>query len=332
MFTIELINTKIKEKTNYSIIYQPKKYLDKLDYKITIKSKKNIQIQFQIYANFIDWIEFIYNDSDNLIKSVKFDYLSNHGTLVSNIIGNTNYLTIHFKPIDMCTRIILKHINPIIIINYNHINWNNIFIINLPRRTDRKIQMEKKLLDAKINTFEFIQAYDGENIDIINQFNQVKKNPLNNIVTSGHFACLLSHIKAIKLAKIRNYSKIMILEDDVYFCENFLNKLTNLMVSDYDMIYLGGIISKKKLFLSDWAFCSEYKIMGAYGYILSNTLYDDVLSKLENLLDYVDFLFIRQIQPHKKVLLLNDYIKTDLASSDTSNKSKKMIKRLEYIK
>ena len=69
------------------------------------------------------------------------------------------------------------------------------------------------------------------------------KNKQTQIITSGHFACLLSHINAIKLAKSRNYSSIMILEDDVYFCNDFLNKLSNLMIPNYDMIYLGGIKS-----------------------------------------------------------------------------------------
>ena len=308
------------------------------------------------YANFIDWIEFIYTDLSNLSdltdlsdlsdlsnlsnlsnspnKSIKYDYLPNQGILVSKTIKENSYLTINFKPIDLCTRITLKNINPIPIqINQlNLISWDNIFIINLQRRSDRREQMIKKLAEANIITYEFIEALDGLDPDIHNQFNQTSNTSTNPIVTVGHFACLLSHIKAIQLAKSRNYSNIMILEDDVYFCDGFLARLTNLMVPQYDMIYLGGIISKKKLFLSEWAFCNGYKIMGAYGYILSKSIYDIVLEKLEKLLEYVDLLYIKQIQPNYKVLLLNDFIKTDLTSSDTSHKSKKLVKRLEYIK
>ena len=336
MLFIKLVNTKIKEDLNDMIVYQPIKYSDELDYKIIIESKTTYHIQFVIYANFIDWIEFSHNNiDDNLEKTIKYDHLSTQGILVAHTICESNFLTIKFKPIDLCTKISLKKINPIEINQTNkitHINWDNIFIINLSRRLDRKEQMEKKLNDANITTYEFIEAFDGQESDIKYKFQKNKKNPLNNIITSGHFACLLSHIKAIHLAKSRNYSNIMILEDDVYFCDNFISKLSNLMVPDFDMIYLGGIISKKKLFLSDWAFCKEYKIMGAYGYILSKSLYDDVLSKLEKLLEYVDLLYIKEIQPNYKVILLNDFIKTDLSSSDTSHKSKKLVKRLKYIK
>lgn len=350
MIEINLINTKIKEESDNKIIYQPKKNSNNLDYKIIIKSKIPYQIQFVIYADFIDWIEFVYTiesdksdksvksvKSDKSFKKIKYDYLTNQGILVSQTIKENNYLEINFKPIDMCTKIILKHINPVQITHLTNILWDNIFIINLQRRLDRREQMEKKLKDSGITTYEFIEAFDGLDLDITNQFNlikqnQIKQNQPNPIVTSGHFACLLSHIKSIQLAKSRNYSKIMILEDDIYFCDGFLDKMANLMIPNYDMVYLGGIISKKKLFLSDWAYCKGYKIMGAYGYILSKSIYNDVLTRLEKLLEYVDLLYIKQIQPKYKVILLNDFIKTDLESTDTSHKSKKLIKRLEYIK
>lgn len=333
MIEIKLLNVIIKEENDDKIIYQPISIQENNTYKITISSNTSSQIQFVAYANFIDWIKFNYLDESNNQQMIKYDNLSNIGNLISCIVTDKNILTIIFKPIDLCTRLTLKNIKINFIKNQIKIQWNNIFIINLKRRSDRKEQMIKRLTDASIGSYEFIEAYDGLDPNIINQFNDEKnKNPQNPIVTPGHFACLLSHIKAIKLAKSRNYSNIMILEDDVYFCNDFLLKLSNITVSKYNMIYLGGIVSRKKIFLSDWAFCDGYKIMGAYGYILSKSLYDIVLSNLEKLQDYVDILYIKKIQPKYKVLLLNDFIKTDLSSSDTSHKSKKIIKRLNYIK
>lgn len=332
MIEIKLSNIIIKEESDDKIIYQPESLSDNNECKICIGSKISCQIQFIAYENFIDWIEFNYLDLLNVQKTIKYDNLSDKGNLVSCIVNDKNILTIKFKPIDLCTKITLKNIKINLIKNYCKIHWDNIFIINLKRRPDRQEQMVKRLQDASINTYEFIEAFDGLDPEITNQFLEIKKNQSNPIVTPGHFACLLSHIKAIKLAKDRNYSSIMILEDDVYFCNDFLDKLSTITVSNFDMIYLGGIVSRKKIFLSDWAFCDGYKIMGAYGYILNESLFDKVLSKLEKLQDYVDLLYIKQIQPKYRVLLLNDFIKTDLTSTDTSHKSKKMVKRLEYIK
>lgn len=333
MIQITLTNTKIKENLDNKIIYQPKYYSDKFKYKITIGTQYICQVQFVIYANFIDWIEFDYLDNNT-----KYDYISNHGLLISTVINPNQYLTINYKPIDLCTRITIKNINTSILQKLINIQINHIFVINLPRRTDRKEQMIKKLSDANIVNYEFIDASDGKAPHIINEFKKskidyyLKHSKTYPIVSTGHYGCLLSHINAIKTAKSRNYSNIMILEDDVFFCENFLSRLSELQIPQYDMIYLGGITSKKKLFLSDWAQYINYRIMGAYGYILSKAMYDIILEKLEKLEDYVDLLYIHQIQPNYKVILLNDYIKTDLSSSDTSKKSKQMVKRLEYIK
>lgn len=342
MLKINLTNVKIKEESEDKIIYQPEKISKELEYRISLKSKYKYTtyLYFIIGANFIDWIDIglKYNDDNNSNinkdKIVNFESIPNQGILVSANISSNSCLQIKFKPIDLCTRIIIKSIKFNILTDPipNHIKWDNIFIINLPRRTDRREQMITKLSNANIHNYEFIEAFDGLDSNIINQYNQIKTNTLCPIVTPGHFACLLSHIKAIKLAKSRNYSNIMILEDDVYFCDDFINKLNKLELPKYDMIYLGGITSRKKLFLSDWCVCDGFRIMSAYGYILSSNLFDDVLSKLEKLLDYVDILYIKQIQPNYKVLLLNDYIKTDLTSSDTSHKSKDLVKRLKYIK
>lgn len=191
--------------------------------------------------------------------------------------------------------------------------------------------MEKKLLSSNILNYEFIDAIDGIDPQIINLFECIKKNTNTEIITTGHFACLLSHIKAIKMAIKRNYQNIMILEDDTSFCDNFLIKLNQLEIPDFDILYLGGIISKKKIYLNNWSFGTN-RIMGAYGYILSEKIYKDVISKLEKYEEYVDVLFIKEIQPYYKTILLDDFVLTDLSSSDTSTKSKKLIKHLNYIK
>lgn len=125
----------------------------------------------------------------------------------------------------------------------------------------------------------------------------------------------------------------MILEDDVNTKEqDLISKLKSIYVPEYDLLYLGGIMSKKKYFSFNWAWSAETHIMGAYAYILSSKLYDIIITQLSNLDEYIDFYYLKQIQPNYKTIILDDIIKTDLTSSDTSHKSRDMIKRLEYIK
>lgn len=332
MIEITLENIIIYEKKENVIIYKPNIINKKLKYKIIFKSNKFKHIQFILNGNFINNIEFEY---PQLQKLYKYEMIPYKGLLVSLNLSPNDIFIINIDPIDICTKIKIKNISllTIQIENLIQIKWDNIFIINLPRRLDRKNLMEKRLTEANITKYKFISAYDGQDSQIQEKFNLIKKMKDNKIVTSGHFACLLSHIKAIKLAKKLNYSNIMILEDDVHFCDNFISKLSNLYVNPFNILYLGGIISKKKLFINDWTkiFNKKIKIMGAYAYILNSSIFDIVLEKLEKLIEYVDIFFIKEIQLNYITILLNDYIKTDLNSTDTSKKSKKLIKRLSYI-
>ena len=90
-------------------------------------------------------------------------------------------------------------------------------------------------------------------------------------------------------------------------------------------------MSKKKVFPNRWAFFNSNRIMGAYGYIVKSSIYDIIIEQLEKLEEYVDIFYIKIIQPNFKTIIIDDIIKTDLTSSDTSSKSKVMTKRLDYL-
>jgi hypothetical protein len=324
----------IKEKNNVdipSIKQTIKKFcaikMNLSNYVIKIKSNVIIHIQFYLHEKLMKYIKIKHDKTTYKYNKVPLD-----GILVSCVISNDIPLEISFEPIDLCSELIIKEFKKNINWNLNLTNicWDNIFIINLKRRSDRKENMLLKLSEQNITKYEFIDAIDGTEQDIIDKFTELKNNKKTFIINSGHFACLLSHIKAIELARERNYSNIIILEDDVFFCKNFENKLASLLIPKYDMIYLGGIISKKKLFFNDWVRCTN--IMGAYGYILKSNMFDIILDRLNKLTQYVDIFYMRHIQPFYSTILLDDYIKTDLSSSDTSYKSSQLVQRLNYIK
>lgn len=302
-------------------------YNDLNKYQINIKSKTPVQINFCLYEKFMKYVAIKHKNI-----TYKYNKIPTEGILISCTLTIESPIEIALEPLHEHSEIMFRQFKIIFDFQTNLVNvkWNNIFIINLKRRIDRKNDIEQKLLKQNINQYEFIEAIDGIDENIQFKFNELKKKNMTPIISSGHYACLLSHIKAIKLAKNRNYSNIMILEDDIYFCNNFVLKLSNVLVPKYDIIYLGGIINKKKLFFNDWIKYSN--IMGAYGYILSSNLFDKVLDELEKLNDFIDIYYLNKIQPVYSTILLYDYIKTDLTSSDTSNKSNKLIKRLNYIK
>ena len=307
-------------------------------YEIIYSSDTPVFLQFILYVKFTNSIQIA--QSSNQTSKLEFVNFPYNGILYSCEITPHNLLCIRVDPMDLCSRIIIKKLleTPRISIEtqLKPIEWNKIFVINLSRREDRKKQMEEFFAKSKVPKFgyEFVEAYDGQTHTIITKYHEIKKlNPSNPIITPGHFACLLSHLKVIREAKCRGYKSIMVLEDDVNTGEpDFVAKLHSIQVPEHDMIYLGGIMSKKKRFTTDWAYSNGTNIMGAYGYILSHTIYDTILSELEDLGDYIDFYYLKNIQKKYRVICLEDIIKTDLTSSDTSNKSRTIKKRLNYIK
>lgn len=330
MVNLTLINMKeeICENKLYKI-YKPTK-TQKENYELIFETIDEEEfIQFVLYVKFADNIKIANGE-----KQINYKIFPYNGISYSCIINKKNNLSIQVKPLDLCTKIIIHKniIYPLKLLILNKISWDNIFIINLPRRTDRKVVMEQNLAKSNITEYEFIEAYDGLDISIKTQYNKLRKTKKIPIITSGHFACLLSHIKAIKKAKECKYSHIMILEDDVFFDPDIIQKLKNMYIPEFDFLYLGGITSKKKVFNDGWGYSNKTNIMGAYAYILCSSIYDVVLNELEKLNEYVDFFYLKIIQKKYRTIILNDIIKTDLTSSDTSHKSKKMIRRINYIK
>jgi len=318
-------------KHQYKIIFVPK----------LIETSRSIHIQFKIHTLFIKSIKYIEKNKIKKITNIHPD-----GFLISiDFYNSTDKIEIIFFPINVNNdnnssgsgddngKIFIKKktINIYQINELNKIHWDNIFIINLKRRFDRKKTMSTQFRLQKITKYEFIDAVDGMELDVLNKFMELKTNHKTQIISSGHFACLLSHIKAIEEAKSRGYTNIMILEDDVILCDNFINQLNKINVPSYDMLYLGGIINKKKIFFSHWV-SNVKNILGAYGYIISSNLFDYVLGELKKLTDYVDLFYMKKVQLNYYVILLDDMVKTNLDSSDTSDKSLIMTHRLSYIK
>lgn len=297
-----------------------------------IKQNSNITLthsQFQLYTKFVKFIIIMIDGKKKKISNIHPDGFLVSFDLNSNILD----IEINFFPINPDAKIFIKNqiVNIYKTIDMCKISWDNIFVINLKRRIDRKLQMIKNFKSNNINKYEFIEAFDGTDISIINKFYDLKKNYKSQIINTGHYGCLLSHIKSIELAKSRKYKSVMILEDDIKICDNFIDRINEIKIPPYHMIYLGGIIDKKKLFFSHWA--QDVKnILGAYGYILTADLYDYVLEKLKKMTDYVDLFYMKNIQQNYSVVLLDDLIKTNLDTSDTSGKSQIMTRKLSYIK
>lgn len=101
-----------------------------------------------------------------------------------------------------------------------------VVVINLDRRTDRMEKLKVQLNELGI-TYERFSAVDGKELSI-------------DPVVAG----TMSHVAVLKKYKDK---KVLVLEDDAYFVDNFNEKFEEVMQTlpkDYDIFYLGALIPK----------------------------------------------------------------------------------------
>lgn len=155
-------------------------------------------------------------------------------------------------------------------------NIDKIIYINLNKRTDRREQIEEELnnFDLKFERFEAIETCGF-----------------------GTLGCGLSHLQVLKIAKERDYSNILILEDDFTFLvskEEFENELINFFNSniDFDVIFLSYNLIKKKETPYNFI-VRALECQSASGYIVNKKYYDKLIDLYEEAMP-----LLKQTQQH----------------------------------
>jgi len=148
------------------------------------------------------------------------------------------------------------------------------YCINLDRRKDRRQSMQAQFNKFDILDAEFIDAIDGRTIKAFPP----------KMRTANKFACLQSHKKAIQKAIIDEVEFALICEDDIILNPNLDEILSNLeFPEDWDMLYLGyfpmpEIHGEPADYSED--FIKLYGQMGAFAYIVRNTVMDKILTSM----------------------------------------------------
>lgn len=177
----------------------------------------------------------------------------------------------------------------------------NIIVLNLNRAIERKERMINQFQKLGIDNYIFYPSIDGK--DILND-------TIIGNISKGHFgyprkfqkgevACVFSHIGAITLAKIMNYEYVLIFEDDVVLCEDFLsrlNKLFSLLPKNWEHVFLSGhIYNTPAPIIQPSIIQVTFKVSGAYSFLLKNTAYDKVIKKLTSIETTTDDMYEKMI-------------------------------------
>ena len=134
----------------------------------------------------------------------------------------------------------------------------NVFVISLTTRNDRREKVSKELKSQKI-PFQFYDAISDEN-------------PI--------YGCTASHINVIKIAREKKLPYVLIFEDDAKFVQPF--KLPPLP-KDWSMLFLGACVNKiYDEYYYRWKRCSNWY---GHAYIVRDTLYDRIIEEASQNMD-----------------------------------------------
>ena len=182
--------------------------------------------------------------------------------------------------------------------------FNKIYIINLDKRKERWVEIEKQLASAGINKYERMPGVIVTEKELATipkedyaNFRGIKtiadKEKFEKQYIDGALGCRKAHLNCITDAQKNKYGKILILEDDVVIDKNANQLFANIIneVGDqWGMLYLGG------------DYWDNNKTFQTSSYALDAKLFEPILANAEKSGKEIDFFYVEHIQPNFKVL------------------------------
>lgn len=198
---------------------------------------------------------------------------------------------------------------------------DRIFIININERIDKYQKMIKQFEKYNIHNFERFNACVVTYEDIHNDKN--KSIFASKIYFKNAIGCKYSHLQVIQEAKKRNYTKILILEDDALLNPNFIQLFNSIIPKldtlNWDMFYLGADHWEKG---TPTDFINIKKVQNAYttsSYILHQKIYDEILQNAPKIPIEIDTFYVKYIQNKYNVYAIYPNLITQYSSlSDIS--------------
>lgn len=213
--------------------------------------------------------------------------------------------------------------------------FDKVYLINLEKDTYKYKIMKNKLDNLNIK-FELFKAIDG---------NTLENCKLLRFGNKGAVGCKMSHMKIIENAKYNNYSKILILEDDLYFWNNFnerFNRLYKTLMDideNWKLIYFGAHnrtgerhIDFKQINQSIHNIGTKF-ITGAYAIGYDKSIYDTILKSKNDNRPYDDIVG-EDIQKNNYIFfpyLIYANIKKQSTTTDINSQDQKFYNKLNYI-
>lgn len=229
--------------------------------------------------------------------------------------------------------------------------YDIVIAISLERRKDRRERLEKHLSERGFKNVYYLPAFDGGKItpnvvtivpparSYFSFKDELTRMPINRL-NRFQIGCTLSHIAALKFAKMLGAKRALIVEDDIEFPENIQEVLVNIENEtkglEWEHIYLGGAvrnyvsIKMKKVseHLSTTGFTD-----GLHAYIVSGDGFDKIANAMLSFVttndDAINDIMFRETNPLKAFMYLP---KAAFQITDFSELDRRVIDRQDLRK
>ena len=202
---------------------------------------------------------------------------------------------------------------------------DNVYLINMDKDTDRlkKVTKECDKVNIKFERFSGIKVSDLSQ-NILDKYVPIE---IQTYGTDGMIGCGLSHLFVWQDAIKKNYKNILVLEDDVYFTDDFNEYLDNIMEElpkDYDILYLGYcelLCRKSKDYGFNYLYKPIYPLL-THAMIISNKGLKKLIKIITKIVEPIDVLVGKNIDKldayvsQKKIVI---QLWEDSNNSDLSN-------------
>ena len=146
--------------------------------------------------------------------------------------------------------------------------FDKIFYINLKRDVERNNNILSQFKEFNIINYERFEAIECTEVPDRNLWRNFLEEDEKYV--KGSIGCRESNLAIIRLAKERNYKRILILEDDIFIVQDpsEIMKMNQRNVDVADMFYFGGSIESN----------FGGQIVESFAYAVKEVLFDDILS------------------------------------------------------
>jgi GR25 family glycosyltransferase involved in LPS biosynthesis len=197
-----------------------------------------------------------------------------------------------------------------------------VVVLNLERESERKNNMIEQFVHAQIKDYYFLPAYDGRYMtNLTLNANIGLGYGMGRQFQKGELGIIMSQIGALKFAQMMGWEEVIVLEDDVVLCEDWLERLTILksnLPENWEHVYLSAHSDYVKFKVHQYpTLIKSPQAVGAFSYMVNKTAYSKLIKFATSFITTFDDMVMHMVSQGK----LNSYMYFPFMTYHNANNS-----------